>query len=190
MAWTTPWEVPQEANSGFQPGGMVDSDDTVRVKNSAELNSWEEMDITGFIQKILSGDVDNYGFLFKNDDYPNNSSRDYASSEYTADKTLRPKLTIVYGENAVMEPNSVTASKQSKRIKFTTLASEVLLNISVDGAYEVRLTSLSGRIIRSFNGNGISSYSINKSGLQSACYFVSVIKNGAIVATDRLLLIK
>ena len=62
----------------------------VRVYN------WEIYDVTSVIKSFISNPGSNYGFVIIVDEVSDAQGRTYHSSEYAADPTLRPKLTVYY----------------------------------------------------------------------------------------------
>lgn len=69
----------------------------------ASTGSWEEYDVTEIVQNWLAGSP-NYGFIVFPDQKADNTGREYLSSEYSDDCSLRPKLTITYeGDVAITE---------------------------------------------------------------------------------------
>lgn len=190
VEWNVPWAVMPNSKifgDSLNPGGMTDLEDTVRTQSAAE-GEWENYNVTSIIQKFADG-VDNYGFLLKAFDVDGLTSRMYHSSQYEDDTSLRPKLEIKYedGGNPIFAKSNSNVLKSIQKIE---TASNISLLMPIDGIYEVKLTSISGKTIQSFYGNGKDAFSIDKSKLNSACYLLSVKKDGMEAGTQRLMIVK
>lgn len=74
-------------------------ENSISFGGSRERETWEEYDITKYVQEVTTGDIKNHGYFMSTQRTDSvityMFSAKYASSEY-ADKSLRPKLTVVY----------------------------------------------------------------------------------------------
>jgi len=60
------------------------------------VNVWKQWNVTSLVQGWVSGLYANQGMLLESPGRSGNNDREFYSSDYTLDPTLRPKLTIVY----------------------------------------------------------------------------------------------
>lgn len=191
LPWETAWDTPPnpiEAGNGVPPGGMTEVLDSAKAECGPVIPlDWESFDVTSIIQKFIDG-TPNYGFLIRADDKMGGTDRYYVSSEYEDDTTLRPKLEITYESGS----NPISYNKVSNSgivSKFET-ASNISLFFRNHSKYEVTLSTLSGKIVQSFKGNGNNALVIEKSSLNSSCYLMSVKIDGLFFKTERLMIIK
>ncbi len=149
---------------------------------------WEEFDVTSMIQKFADG-TDNYGFIIKANDVNGLTDRKYHSSEYEDDTSLRPKLEITYESGSNPISSNLNSSNINSIQKIET-GSNITFNVPFTGNYEVVLSTLSGRKIKTFAGSSNSSFCINKNMLNSACYLLTVKREGEGLQTERLMIVK
>lgn len=189
VSWEVPFDVPQsplEVTDSMHPGGMISLEDTVRIPDGG-MGNWEDYDITAIVQKIANGE-ENYGFLLKADDMMGLTEKKYYSSEYS-DLTLSPKLELTY------EPTSNPIADGVNKIKSTIItksesSNKIVFNVSDNSNYEIVLSTLSGRKISSFSGLGNRSFSIDKAKLNSACYLLTLKRDGYASLTERIMIVK
>ncbi len=96
-----PWSVAGAAGAG------TDYDTNTDALVSVGFNpGWVAFDVTPRVQKWSSKTIANYGWRLT----PTTASANnitFSSSEYTTDPTLRPKLTVVYGQAPANTPPTV-----------------------------------------------------------------------------------
>lgn len=171
------WEKRTNGDSWNENGGDVVSGYSAKSE-AAGFGKWEEYDVTEMVKKLLSGDVENHGFLLETWE-ENAVGRTYASSD---DPTAedRPKLTVVYDGVGITKSNiannirSLAISVSENTIKFKPHFS---------GGYNISIISPSGKAIskRSVN-NG--NYSMNVSNFAKGVYILSVEANGIKQSTN------
>ncbi len=67
---------------------------------------WVEWDVADMINYWLAGTYDNYGFMLTMEYYFRNS-KEFYSSDYTDDPSLRPQLILDINDSAIPEPLSI-----------------------------------------------------------------------------------
>lgn len=167
---------------------MVSVDDSVRIdcrNYSIDSSGWEEFNVTSLIQKFANG-TDNFGFYIKDNDFNGNINRSYTSSEGEI-VSKRPKLEITYVENAIL---GSTKFYPSNLIKFQNIGNNFSFYISIDGNYEVVITSLQGKLISSFSGTGATHFFIGNNDFNSNCYLISLIKNNKVFFAQKIIFVE
>lgn len=190
--WETPWPAPIDpiANGdSIPPGGMSETEDSAAT-TCVELGQtgWEEFNVTSIIQKFSDG-TGNFGFIIRANDVNGLTDRRYHSSEYEDDITLRPKLKIAYedGSNPISEYSKKINMKSIQKVESNV---DITFNLSLDGLYEITLFSLSGQKIETFSGSGNNSFTISKNKLKSACYLLSLKRDGRKSEVEKIWVIK
>ena len=89
------WNNRTESQTWNTPGGDYDPQKQVTINADPDVETWEEYDVTTFIQDFLQGNYPNYGFLvrMKIAEGIETIKRYYASSD-TSIVSLRPHLVI------------------------------------------------------------------------------------------------
>lgn len=92
-------------------GGAAGSDYSSSVTASVSITdplAWYDLDLTADVQDFVDGTLTNYGWWLVGNVVFSNSGKTFASSDYTIDSTLRPKLVIDYyiPSGAVLQPDA------------------------------------------------------------------------------------
>lgn len=141
VTWNTPWQ---------SPGGTF-SEPPVFTNTNTKKNVWEEFDVTEAILAMINNTKPNYGFIIT---FPSTSDRSraayYRSSEYTGDKSLRPKLTIVTDVTGIDNMNY----KGDTQIKFRKADGKLWIYIPNNWSNLVCIYTIAGKGLTSLKVDG------------------------------------
>lgn len=146
---TVTWNKYDNSNNWTTAGGFDAADcEQTDIGNVAlaasEADGWIDITLTaGDVTDWIDGTLPNYGLLLKVDT-ESNDQYGYYSSDYTADTTLRPKLTLTYTTPALSSTGKVNFAMPSGKYLF----------YCPDGA---RIRKISTEGTDSFTGNDTSS---------------------------------
>ena len=151
---------------------------TYTLENGAETGyaaaaTWESYNVTGIIKKFIDG-TPNYGFILVNDYMSGHTERIYISSEYSTDKSWRPKLTIKYGSIGIIHSQTINRQKAYTIIK---TADMLKIYTPAAGRHTVELVDMMGRKIVFFDDAGEKCHQIPVSRLCNGMYFIKIRAN-------------
>lgn len=164
VTWNSPWQ---------SPGGTF-SEPPVFINTNTQKNVWEEFDVTDAVLAMINNSKPNYGFLVS---FLSTSDKSraayYRSSEYTGDKSLRPKLTVKYDMNTEIKNQDL---KNGNQIMVKRTPVSVMVYMPFAGSCII--SDLHGRQIGSFNAtHGNQWYRITKP-LSSGMHILSSMHKG------------
>jgi len=160
-----------ESDDFLDQGGAYTEDDAAET-NYADTEEWEEFDVTEMVKYLIDNPDKNYGFLIISDEEMNNTQRLYVSSDYTDDKTLRPKLTI-----SDESPIIYTPQKASKSTIMLSVTNEAI-RFSVPYEYHhAAICDSKGRTVASFHTNSTKRYALPLEGFSNGVHFLTVRHN-------------
>jgi uncharacterized repeat protein (TIGR01451 family) len=90
------WRSTDGVNSWTAQGGDYDGTVIASASLTTAVNVWKQWTITSLVQGWVSGAYPNQGMILESPAASGNNDRQFYSSDYLTDPTLRPKLTIVY----------------------------------------------------------------------------------------------
>ncbi|GBE57917.1 disaggregatase related repeat protein [bacterium BMS3Abin01] len=101
------WDTYDGSNSWTSPGGDFNATAGASAVAPGVTGVWVDWDLAALTRDWIDGTVDNFGVLIKQDpESPTGSdAKEFYSSEYVVDRTLRPKLTIEWLGDDVTPPN-------------------------------------------------------------------------------------
>ena len=134
----------------------------------AEPENWEEYDITEIIKYFIDHPDENFGFLLISDEEMNNTQRAYASSDFTDDITLRPKLTIETETAISWFPQAGLKDRINLHMTHTTIRFSLPFNCFV------RISNARGQKVVSFEGTHGNSYEIPLAKCGTGVHFLTI----------------
>ena len=134
--------------SWLTPGGEY-SEENVSRTDYVPDSSWEHYEVTAIVQKFANG-IANYGFVIESDPTNGNKRRCYYSSEFAVLDSLRPKLTITYISNAII--NSTQYKNLLEGILLRNSGSGIRLFVPFEKQYRISLFNARGEIIEAVYG--------------------------------------
>jgi len=101
------WNTYDGANPWTTAGGDFNAGASASATGSASNGVWVDWDVSTLTQSWVSGALNNYGLLLKQDvENPAvDDAKEFYTSEYEADRSLRPKLTIEWLGDDVAPPD-------------------------------------------------------------------------------------
>lgn len=154
-------------------GGNFDIYTEAKTTYAAEM-SWENYDVTEIVKDFVSGTPNN-GFIVFPDIKDGNDGRMYPSSEYSAEDSLRPKLTITYENTAINYSNK--GIEGIKNIVINKNGSIIKLFIPFENSYRIGFYNASGNTLEVLNGRGKQWHSINSESLSNGIYFIRIFSD-------------
>ncbi len=149
-------------------GGAFTKDDGAET-GYADESTWETYDVTKILKYFLNNKDKNFGFLVEGDDAPGHTQRLYASSDYTIDKSQRPKLEITYS-TAI---NYVPQVDLKEKINLRMTNSKVNFSVPFDN-YEISLSNAKGQRIMRLTENASKEHAISLNSLPAGVVFMKV----------------
>ena len=101
------WNTYDGSSNWASPGGDFNTVASASAVAPGATGVWVDWDLATLTQDWADGTIDNFGVLIKQDlENPAGSdAKEFYSSEYVADRTLRPRLTIEWLGDDVTPPN-------------------------------------------------------------------------------------
>ena len=184
------WLIPKSESEMWNPGAdTLEQGGTYTTDNSAETDytepeNWEEYDITVILKYFIDNPNENFGFILISDEEMNNTQRGYASSDFTDDISLRPKLTIETETAITYFPQKGLKNKINLKITNSAISFSLPFNNSL-----VTVSNAKGQKVVSFEGTYGNSYAIPLGKLSAGVHFLT-IKNDNKSATVKFFVIK
>jgi uncharacterized repeat protein (TIGR01451 family) len=98
-SWTetgATWRTYDGANNWSSQGGDYDPAVIASASLTGTVNVWMQWNVTALVQGWVSGTIPNQGMLLESPPRSGNNDRQFYSSDFLLDPSLRPKLTLVY----------------------------------------------------------------------------------------------
>lgn len=156
-------------------GGDYDDSKAVNI-TFVDPETWEEYDVTALVEEFYKNPGSNHGFLVRPKEGESCPGRFYISSEFEADKSLHPKLTITYETTGII--NSLSQKKFNNGITVSSSALGLKLAIPFSQPYTVILTDLQGRTVYTLQGDQAQTYTIPVRSLARGIYIFHVTSAG------------
>lgn len=168
VTWNSPWQ---------SPGGAF-SEPPVFINTNTTKNVWEEFDVTDEVKAIINNSKPNYGFIVT---FPSTNDKSraayYRSSEYTGDKSLRPKLTIVTGATGMADMKE----KGDTRVEFRKTERKLWIYIPNSQSNEVCIYTIAGKKLTSFKVDSGSKWYHIADSFSPGTHIISIKGNGRTV---------
>jgi uncharacterized repeat protein (TIGR01451 family) len=133
------WRTYDGTNNWASQGGDYDPAVAASATLTGTVNVWKQWSITSLVQGWVSGAYPNQGMLLESPARSGNNDRQFYSSDYLIDPTLRPKLTIVYASSDLRASTKAVSASTSVTGQILTYTLMVK-NTGTAAATDVRVT--------------------------------------------------
>ena len=161
------WISAKTGDDWTELGGDYSTENSADAPYAAE-GAWEEYNVTLIIRQFLSGTPD-YGILIINDLGEGNSQRLYASSDYSDDTSLRPKLIVNRSTAITYFPQMGLENRLNLKISNNTLSFTLPYNKS-----SVSINNAKGQIVAQLKGYLNSNHVISLNELSAGVHFLNI----------------
>jgi uncharacterized repeat protein (TIGR01451 family) len=104
------WRTYDGSSNWTSQGGDYDPAVIGSASLTGTVNVWKQWNVTSLVQGWVNGSYPNQGMLLESPPRSGNNDRQFYSSDYLADPTLRPKLTIVYAASDLRASTKAVSS--------------------------------------------------------------------------------
>ena len=133
------WRSTDGVNNWTAAGGDFDPAVVASATVNGTINVWKQWSITSLVQGWVGGTYPNHGMILETPLTGGNNERQFRSSDFAANPSLRPKLTIVY-TGSDLSPSTKSVSNALPIAGQTVTYSIVVKNAGPTAATGVAVT--------------------------------------------------